>query len=530
MADTAEARRVERDLPPAHRVTIHSPNLDGLMVVIVQRWRWIVATTLAFGLGVLLALPFMTPAYETSASVLVKLGREQSAPPLAGSPGQGAGLKRPEDVISEIEILKSQALMEQLVNSFGIDYFYFRPAPQTLFQRVKEVARTVARAFGDAYTEVLISIGLEKRLTRFQQVVATLQASLRAEAVKRADVIDVTLLAADPKAGVEVLTRLLQIYQAEHIRVFKTPGATEFLAARVEALKVDLQKVEAERRAFGARGAVWDYDEQRKLLLQRQQEARLGLLRNQQELGRLRSEIAQAEGAMKRPAGETRMGRVEQSNPAVQAIQLRIVERRAALAKLRLNYADDSTRIRDEEAELANLEKLLAGTPALVVQSETFETDLSRRDLERGLAERNNRVPGVEALIERQLVDVQAIERELLRLDALGEESRKLQREVSLIDQSYQLFVRRLDEARISEALDAARISNVALIGPPTSSARPVRPKAMLLFLGALGAGLFGSIGLFLLRDALRPVVHSRERAVELLGVPVFGRLPEVRS
>jgi uncharacterized protein involved in exopolysaccharide biosynthesis len=287
--------------------------------------------------------------------------------------------------------------------------------------------------------------------------------------------------------------------------------------------------LEARRRAFSSREAIWDFDEQRKMLLQRQQDTRLSVSRNQQELSRLQSEIGQAEGVLRSPASETRTLRVEQPNPAAQALQLRIVERQSSLAKLRLAYADDSQRVRDEESEIAKLEDMLAHTDRHMTQSETFETDLSRRDLERGLGERRNRLSGVAAQLRRQEQDLRDIDQQLLKLDAYGEESRRLQRETALAEQSYQLFGRRLDEARISDALDSANISNVAVVAEPTASPRPVRPKSMLLFLGALAAGLLGSTGLFLLRDALRPVVHARETAVNVLGVPVLGRLPEVR-
>lgn len=517
------------DAALAPRLTIPAPNIDGLLVVVIRRWRWIVATTLAFGIGVLLALPFLTVSYQVSASLLVKLGREQVAPPVAGVNVQSAPFKRTEDVTSEIEILENKALIERLVNDLGVEYFTFTPPPQTLFQHVKAFARTVVRTVRDAWTEVLIWVGLEKRLTPFQKIVSTLQASIRTEAVRRSDVISVTLLATDPDAGKTVLKRLLELYQEEHIRVFKTPGATEFLEEKVRAAEKRLVELEERQRRFAAQGTVWDFDTQSRQLLQRRFEAQQALARTLEQRGQLEAELAQYEQAARAPAAAQRTQRIEQVNPAVQVLQGRILERRAALATIRLTFTEDSQRVRDELAQLRELEALLARTEATAVQSETFQTPLSAQDVERGLADRRNRVAGLASLAQRQSVTLAEVDAEVRRVSLLGEEARRLAREAAVAEQSFRLHQQRLDEARINEALDEARISNVALIGEPVASVRPVRPRAMLMFLAALGAGLFGSIAVFLLRDALRPVVHSRDRAAEVLGVPVLVRLPEVR-
>lgn len=512
------------------RVSFNSPSLDGLVVVLVQHWRWIVCAGLVFAVASLIALPFLTPAYEIKASLLCKLGREQLPPSVAGGTPVSTPFKRPEDVASEIEIIKSQVLVEQLVKAFGTDYFTKRKEPQTLWEHVKYYARTAVRAIKDAFTEVQIWLGLEKRLTPFEKVVSDLQGSITAEAVKRADVIDVTLLFADQVAGIEVMTKLLDLYAAEHIRVFQTPGATRFLGERVAELKTELARLEEEKRRFGSKGAVWDFDEQHKLLLQQAQDVQTTLSKIRQDRSKTASEIEQASTMLKAGTPETRLARVEQANPVVQALEERIMDRRAALEKLRQTFGDDSRRIKDAEAEITKLQQMVANSKKTVTTSETYEVSSGYRETERTLMEKRNRLAGLVAQEQQLTQELKNIEANLAKLDAMGEQARNLQREITLTDQTYQLYSRRLEEARISDALDAAAISNVSVIAQPTASIRPVRPKSKLLFLASLAAGLFGMAGFLLLRDAMRPVVHSRDKAMAVLGAPVLVRLPEVRS
>ncbi len=514
---------------PAPRVSFSAPSPDWLMVILLQRWRWVLGLALAAALGVLVALPFLTRQYEISASLLYKLGREQAPPTVTGAAAVAAPFRRTEDVTSEAEIIASQALVEDLVRSFGVEYFTARKPPQTPWEHVKDFARSLVRGVRDGITELMILAGLEKRLTPFERVVATLVATIKVEAVKRADVVEVKLLMPDAQAGIDVMNKLIELYLAEHIRAFQTPGATRFLDQRAQVLRGELAALEAKRRSFGQGAALWDLDEQRRSLLLQQRELRQAMARTVEDLGRAEAEVEHAAALLATPPPEQRVSRVQQSNPVLQQLQLRVVEQRAKLDRLRLVYGDDSRRLADEQAELANLERLRDAQAASVLQSETYEPGAGVREAERGLVARRSLLAGLQAQLQRQREQDRRISDELQRLDGLGEESRRLARELALAEQNYQLVARRLEEARIADALDAAAISNVSLIGRPTASVNPVRPRAKLLFLAALAGGLVGGFGFFVLRDALRPTVHSRERVAEALGAPVLLRLPEVR-
>ena len=251
--------------------------------------------------------------------------------------------------------------------------------------------------------------------------------------------------------------------------------------------------------------------------------------RTSTEIGRLQAELDQARETLAVPPKETRVSRVEQVNPVVQSLNNRIADQRTRVEKLRLVFGADSRRIADEEAELAQLEKQLSEQKRSITQSETFAVSEGYRDTERGLAEKHGRLAGMRGQQQRQASEDARLTAQLSELDGQAERSRQLTRDLALAEQNYQLYVRRLEEARIADALDAAAISNVSVIGHPTASVRPVAPRSMLLFLGALAAGLLGSFGYFVVRDALRPTIHSREQAVDVLGAPVLARLPEVR-
>lgn len=72
----------------------------------------------------------------------------------------------------------------------------------------------------------------------------------------------------------------------------------------------------------------------------------------------------------------------------------------------------------------------------------------------------------------------------------------KLQRELALQDGKYRKYAENLEQARIDQALEMNKISNISVVQAATASMKPVWPKkAQNLALGVL-FGILGGIGL----------------------------------
>ncbi|MBC7926887.1 MAG: hypothetical protein H7039_14640, partial [Bryobacteraceae bacterium] len=247
---------------------LHSSSLttDLIVPVVARNWRLVLAATVVALLSVYGAILYFPPVYEVSCSVLLKLGREMSPPATATGPQLVAG-KRPEDVASEIEIMRSQYLVEQLVREFGTDFFLAESEPVTLFQKVKYQARKVANAVKNKVQDVLVYAGLSKRLTPFEQIVATLQASMSIEPVRKSDIVTISLRTPDREGGIAILNKFLDIYLKQHIEVYKTPRARKFFEQESTTLRDRVLDVHKGTHTFREASGVWELGEQRQLLL-----------------------------------------------------------------------------------------------------------------------------------------------------------------------------------------------------------------------------------------------------------------------
>jgi len=102
-----------------------------------------------------------------------------------------------------------------------------------------------------------------------------------------------------------------------------------------------------------------------------------------------------------------------------------------------------------------------------------------------------------------------------------------LLRAAKAAEENYLLYLRKKEEARISEALDQKRIVNVALAEAATVPSLPSSPRwSWTLLLGGVLASLV-SVGLAFVSDYLEPSFRTPDELQDLLNLPVLAAMPK---
>ena len=93
-------------------------------------------------------------------------------------------------------------------------------------------------------------------------------------------------------------------------------------------------------------------------------------------------------------------------------------------------------------------------------------------------------------------------------------------------EENYMLYLRKAEEARISDALDRQRFSNVVVAEP---AAVPFTPQARWLLVVILGGlfACFASVILALLVDRWDPSFRTPEEVESFMGSPVVAAFPK---
>jgi uncharacterized protein involved in exopolysaccharide biosynthesis len=117
---------------------------------------------------------------------------------------------------------------------------------------------------------------------------------------------------------------------------------------------------------------------------------------------------------------------------------------------------------------------------------------------------------------------------ELENLSQNETQYKNLVQEIELDRKTYQNYLEKLENSRISEAMDAAKIASVRLIEPAKPPLEPASPKKKLNLMIAIVFGIFGGLGLAFFMEYLNNKLERPEDIENFLNVPVLTSIPKL--
>jgi len=179
--------------------------------------------------------------------------------------------------------------------------------------------------------------------------------------------------------------------------------------------------------------------------------------------------------------------------------------------------------------EIETVRQTLNREETFLTQSVTSGLNTTLQEIEKELHSKRAALEGFRARATEQADSLAKVVTALRELEGVELEYRRLDRQAAVLEQNYLLYSKQLEEARISAAMDQARISNVSIIAPPTASPIPVWPPKLRLLLGGVVLGFGGSFFLAFLIEFLYPTIRSRDDVQRILGAPALAAIPEVK-
>jgi uncharacterized protein involved in exopolysaccharide biosynthesis len=220
-------------------------------------------------------------------------------------------------------------------------------------------------------------------------------------------------------------------------------------------------------------------------------------------------------------------------SPVADLMGARLLELEMERNKLLQKYTETDRRVADVEREISLLrERFLA--------AETWE--FARRTFGDNPARNPFVVELINTEAERIRTEVRArnlarttreAEERLRRVDGMVTERARVERRIKTLEDSYLLYVKKSEEARISGALDESRIVNVALVEPVVVTAQSAgaggRSTGQMLALGAI-VGLVGGVGAAFCREYLAQAFTTEASVGRQLDLPVVASIKDAEK
>jgi uncharacterized protein involved in exopolysaccharide biosynthesis len=495
---------VERSIPMISGAQVPARVLGVRdFVVIGLRWRKRVALAFLVTLAIAIAAtPFWPRSYESVMKILVKRERLD---PLSGGDQNAARRELAEEELSaEIELLRSEDVLRNVVLTTG------------LRDRTREpLWFRFSRPMGASSEEV-----------RTQKAVRGLADRLSIKLPKSSSVITVAYSSDDPRLGANVLSRLSRLYIDKHMTMNRAPEQFEFFNQQAEDCRRKLAAVWERLAQSGRLAGAAEPKLELGIAVQKLGDLRINL--QQAETGivetrnRIRSLETQLASASPRMTTAVRTSENPQLMMQLKSTLLTLeLKRTELLSKFQPTYPA-VVEVDQQIAKARSAVEAAERSPAL---DQTTDRDPNYEWLRSELAKSRTEL---EALRSRASSVATYVHEYESRSDKLNERTLKQQDLLSVaaaLEDSYRLYLRKREEARISDALDRRRILNVSIAQEPTVPVLPATSPWMTVIVGAVIAILV-AIGAGLGSEYADNSFRSAYDVTVYLDVPVIASLP----
>ncbi len=463
---------------------------DLLTVVFKRRWLVVLSVVSVVIIAALLTI-LSPPIYEVNASLLVNKSRAEI--PIGPKDAQQLVVSSigPEELNSEIEILKSRQLIEEVLDELETEQ------PPEVSSWLTSAKNSIRKTIGGF-------LGTEE-LSRRSQMIVHLQRTLYVTGVRKSNVIRLSYRSKDAEWATQVVKTLTDRYLDKRARMYQSPQAVTFFEEQMLSAKNELEERETALEEFlesagitmvmGPRGSDALAAQKGHVL------DRLSRVKNELGDASVQVEESQHRALNLRDRLATEPERLQSANRVNQDAAGEEIEKGLAAMemerdRLLQDFKPDSRFVRDIDTQIELARERLRELEAEGGSIGGTEPNPVHQQLRSELVRAEAALEGARGRYLSLESQVSRLETELEDLNNKAFEMEQLRREAQAAEEDYLLYRKKHEEARISAAMDQQKIINVTVAQPAQLPLRPVARGLKRNLILALMLGLLGGLGL----------------------------------
>jgi len=471
-----------------------------ILHVVFKRKQLIALLFLAVALPGIAATALQQPSYLASAMVMISTQRSD-----------------PEMQPTDLTRLEQVKLNESLVNS------------EVHVVKSRELVERVVRELARADDGTLRVSGQS-----FGEQVLSMRNRISAVPVKGSNVIRVDFKSAQAEQAARVVNRVVDEYLAYHAEVRGNNAALlpQFYDEQKRDLGKDLQAAEQALLDFTYETGVVAPADEITLTMRAHsnvkatlREVGAGIAGSEERVEALREQIVEQPELVKQAQSL-------EVSPTVKQLSTHLTDRHVNRAGLLRRYTESDRLVRDNAEEIEDLEGQLEREVAqrpTIVANELIRINPVRENLLREMLEREGKLRELRARQATLEEEDREMGARLLQLRKGAMQFDRLHQEVSLHRDSYQLYLKRAQEARISRAMDERRLVNVQIVQRPALPLPRADTQRVTLSLSLIAGLLVGIAGAFG-REYMSRSLRSDYDVQRHLGLPLLASIGDIEK
>jgi uncharacterized protein involved in exopolysaccharide biosynthesis len=483
-------------------LSVRSSTAKTLMAMGFRRRRILVSSFLVVVLAFVAAAVFLPKTYESEMRILIDRSRLDPAVSSAELEPAVQESVTVEEMNSEAELLKSHDLLRGTVLATGLQQHQWSLRSLLHWQRLPEDVK-------------------------IERAIRWLSGRLTAEPLKKSNLIAVRFGSAYPELSVKVLNTLASLYFEKHFELRQSGIQVHLFEQQTERYRNQLKLAEAQLAAFPRQGGTVAGQTERDITVQKLREMKVELEETRARIEEARKRIASLQARLPQMASRiTTQVRTADNPELIQQLQGTLLSLELKRTQLLQKFKPSYRLVRDVDEEIAQTQNAIAAAKISPLRDETTDRDPTYDWMRSELAKAQTDMQSLQGREISLMRSIRVLDEDTRRLHEAGIAEQDLLREIKALEGNYQLYSKKLEEARVGEALDRNRIFNIQLVQNPTLPVLPTRSTILLLSLG-LFTGLMISIGAVFLSEYMDHTIHTPEDVSFHVGVPVLAALPK---
>ena len=486
----------------------YSFSTRDLMAIGFRHKRAVVITFWSLLAGAVLATILMPADYQASTKFLVERSRID---PVVSAGHEAGAIKTDvseEEMNSELEILKSDDVMRQVVVTVGLH-------KRRSLLSVLDI------------DNLLGYVGLKQtEEEKIAKAARRLSNKLTMTLVKKSNLITVTYSSSDPKLAARVLQALDDAFLAKDTAVHHPEGQFQFFDQQAQTYQKSLADAEAQLKDFSEQQGGVSPQLARDITLQKLNEFAANLQQTYTEIKSNEQRI----DALEKQAGITPERLTTQSSATddaqvLQGMKNTLISLELKRTELLTKYQPTYPLVQEVDKQIADTKQSIANEEAKPLKAETTDRNPTYAWINEELAKAKSDEAGLQARAASLKAVVEQYQDTARTLEQKGIQQQDLLRQVKTDEENYLLYQRKREEARMTDALDSKRIVNVAIAEQPVVPAIQTNTRWLVLFAGLLLA-IIGPIGVAFALEYTNTSFRTPSEVFAELNIPVLAAVP----
>lgn len=428
--------------------------------------------------------------YRATAKVLVKLGEAVQLAPSESPSRSYTQPLNPEIVNTESEIVRSREVVAESVRRLGI-------TPEE---------------------------GID-----VDQLISGLQQGLTVGPTPQSNVLQISFAGRQPEKVAKFVNTVTDVFIERHNRVYRNEGMHSFYSQQLRHLAAEMKAAQHRLRDYLRRENIVDIDQEISLLQADVIEQEKSLRGHQAKLRGAIEKLGEIDVQLKETPAQVTYAEEYLANPSIMTFKSKLADLEVERNRLLQQYLPNDRHVRDKEEEIARLERRMGEEKGSILNKETVQANELHRELERialthrrTVAELQAREPGLAKRLESQKGRLEDLrDRRFMVLN--------LKQEVAQTANAYEMYRRRTNEARLTEAMTNQSLVNVAVVERAATPFGPTNGLLTPLFLGILGGiGLATAMAVGV--EYLNRRLRFEEEVERYLELPVLAVIPDLET